>query len=135
MVPILWAPPSAKLLRFGKGSGHCFVAGFKGAILKASRFHITAGFIGSPFSWRGDFCFIIAGGLVTSNDGGLSIPDWPRSFGSFSVPELHGGVQYEWSHRAIAGSIILLTISIAGWTFFADRRRWMKWLVLLPWER
>ncbi|MGB8011497.1 MAG: COX15/CtaA family protein [Terriglobales bacterium] len=76
------------------------------------------------------FVLIIAGALVTSNDAGLSIPDWPRSFGSFSVPELHGGIQYEWSHRAIAGSIILLTISIAAWTFFADRRRWMKWLAI-----
>lgn len=73
---------------------------------------------------------IIAGALVTSNDAGLSIPDWPRSFGSFSVPELRGGVQYEWSHRAIAGSIILLTISIAVWTFLAERRRWMKWLAI-----
>ena len=44
------------------------------------------------------------------------------------MPSLHGGVQYEWSHRAIAGSIILLTISIAAWTFLAERRRWMKWL-------
>jgi heme a synthase len=76
------------------------------------------------------FVLIIAGALVTSNDAGLSIPDWPRSFGSFSVPELHGGVQYEWSHRAIAGSIILLTISIAVWTFFAERRRWLKWLAI-----
>jgi heme a synthase len=41
---------------------------------------------------------------------------------------LHGGIRYEWSHRAIAGSIILLTISVATWTWFADRRRWMKWL-------
>jgi cytochrome c oxidase assembly protein subunit 15 len=76
------------------------------------------------------FVLIIAGALVTSNDAGLSIPDWPRSFGSFSVPELHGGVQYEWSHRAIAGSIVLLTISIALWTFLAERRRWMKWLAI-----
>jgi heme a synthase len=74
------------------------------------------------------FILIIAGAMVTSNDAGLSIPDWPRSFGSFSVPPLHGGVQYEWSHRAIAGSIILLTISLSAWTFFGDRRRWMKWL-------
>jgi heme a synthase len=74
------------------------------------------------------FVLIIAGALVTSNDAGLSIPDWPRSFGSFSVPDLHGGIRYEWSHRAIAGSIILLTISIAVWTFLAERRRWMKWL-------
>ena len=74
------------------------------------------------------FVLIIAGALVTSNDAGLSIPDWPTSFGSFSVPPWHGGIQYEWSHRAIAGSIVLLTISIAGWTLLTDRRRWMKWL-------
>jgi heme a synthase len=74
------------------------------------------------------FVLIIAGALVTSNDAGLSIPDWPTSFGSFSVPPLHGGIKFEWSHRAIAGSIVLLTVSIAAWTWFGDRRRWMKWL-------
>jgi heme a synthase len=74
------------------------------------------------------FLLIIAGALVTSNDAGLSIPDWPTSFGSFRVPPLHGGIQYEWSHRAIAGSIIVLTISIALWTWLVERRRWMKWL-------
>jgi len=65
---------------------------------------------------------------VTSNDAGLSIPDWPTSFGSFRVPPLHGGIRYEWSHRAIAGSIIVLTISIAVWTWLVERRRWMRWL-------
>jgi cytochrome c oxidase assembly protein subunit 15 len=74
------------------------------------------------------FVLIVAGALVTSNDAGLSIPDWPTSFGSFSVPPLRGGIRYEWSHRAIAGSIVLLTISIAAWTWLTDRRRWMKWL-------
>ena len=73
---------------------------------------------------------LIAGALVTSNDAGLSIPDWPTSFGSFSVPHLHGGVQYEWSHRAIAFSTGLLTIGIAVWTWISDRRRWMKGLAL-----
>ncbi|MGB8009926.1 MAG: COX15/CtaA family protein [Terriglobales bacterium] len=76
------------------------------------------------------FVLIIAGALVTSNDAGLSIPDWPTSFGSFSIPPWHGGIQYEWSHRAIAGSIIILTISIAAWTLLAERRRWMKWLAI-----
>jgi cytochrome c oxidase assembly protein subunit 15 len=76
------------------------------------------------------FILIIAGALVTSNDAGLSIPDWPTSFGSFSIPALHGGIQYEWTHRAIAGSIVLLTISIAVWTLLAERRRWMKWLAV-----
>jgi len=71
-------------------------------------------------------CVLIAGALVTSNDAGLSIPDWPTSFGSFSVPPWHGGIQYEWSHRAIAFSTGLLTVTIAFWTWFSDRRRWMK---------
>ena len=76
------------------------------------------------------FCLLIAGALVTSNDAGLSIPDWPTSFGSFSVPPWHGGIQFEWSHRAIAFSIGILTIGIAVWTCISDRRRWMKGLAL-----
>ena len=74
------------------------------------------------------FLLIIAGALVTSNDAGLSIPDWPTSFHTFKMPTLTGGIRYEWSHRAIAGSIICLTVSIAIWTWIADKRRWMKWL-------
>jgi len=76
------------------------------------------------------FVLIVAGALVTSNDAGLSIPDWPTSFGSFTVPPLHGGIRFEWSHRAIAGSIIILTIAIALWTWWAERRPWMRWLAL-----
>jgi len=74
------------------------------------------------------FVLLIAGALVTSNDAGLSIPDWPTSFGSFTIPPLHGGIRYEWTHRAIAGSIVILTITIAAWTWLVERRRWMKWL-------
>ena len=74
------------------------------------------------------FVLLIAGALVTSNDAGLSIPDWPTSFGSFTVPPLHGGIRFEWTHRAIAGSIVILTVAIAMWTWLVERRRWMKWL-------
>jgi cytochrome c oxidase assembly protein subunit 15 len=76
------------------------------------------------------FCLLIAGALVTSNDAGLSIPDWPASFGSFSVPPWHGGIQYEWSHRAIAFSTGLLTIVIAVWTWISVRRRGVRGLAL-----
>ena len=50
------------------------------------------------------FVLIIAGALVTSNDAGLSVPDWPTSFGIVQRPAVAGGVRYEWSHRTIAGS-------------------------------
>lgn len=75
------------------------------------------------------FLLIIAGALVTSNDAGLSVPDWPTSFGSFyKIPRMAGGVRFEHTHRMIAEFIGLLTIVIAIWTWRVDRRRWMKYL-------
>jgi heme a synthase len=72
---------------------------------------------------------MIAGALVTSNDAGLSVPDWPTSFGYLvKMPRFVGGVRYEWSHRMVAGTLVCLTLSIAAWTLFADKRRWMRWL-------
>ena len=77
------------------------------------------------------FILIIAGALVTSNDAGLSVPDWPTSYGHvLRLPPWIGGIRYEHSHRMIAGFTIFLTASIALWTFRADRRRWMKALAL-----
>src|ERR1019366_3190025 len=75
------------------------------------------------------FVVITAGALVTSNDAGLSVPDWPTSFGYLiKVPHFVGGLRYEWSHRMLAGSLITLTLAIAFWTLIAERRRWLRWL-------
>src|SRR5207248_11573303 len=46
------------------------------------------------------FCLITAGGLVTSNDYGLAVPDWPKSYGVW-MPQMIGGVIYEHGHRMI----------------------------------
>jgi heme a synthase len=73
------------------------------------------------------FLLIIAGALVTSNDAGLSVPDWPTSFGSlYRIPPLVGGVKFEHGHRMLAELIGLLTIGVAVWTQKVDRRRWMR---------
>jgi cytochrome c oxidase assembly protein subunit 15 len=73
----------------------------------------------------------MAGALVTSNDAGLSVPDWPTSFGYLiKVPHFVGGVRYEWSHRMLAGSLITLTLAIAFWTLIVERRRWLRWLAV-----
>jgi cytochrome c oxidase assembly protein subunit 15 len=72
---------------------------------------------------------ITAGALVTSNDAGLSVPDWPTSFGYLvKVPHFVGGVRYEWSHRMLAGTLVTLTLAIALSTWLVERRRWMRWL-------
>ena len=75
------------------------------------------------------FLLIVAGALVTSNDAGLSVPDWPTSFGSlYKIPHLVGGVRFEHTHRMIAQFVGFLTIILAIWTWRADPRRWMKYL-------
>jgi heme a synthase len=77
------------------------------------------------------FVVITAGALVTSNDAGLSVPDWPTSFGYLvKIPHFVGGVRYEWSHRMVAGTLVTLTLAIAMWTLLVERRRWMRWLAV-----
>jgi cytochrome c oxidase assembly protein subunit 15 len=77
------------------------------------------------------FIVITAGALVTSNDAGLSVPDWPTSFGYLvKVPQFVGGVRYEWSHRMVAGTLVSLTLAIVIWTLLVERRRWLRWLAV-----
>ncbi|HSB74705.1 MAG TPA: COX15/CtaA family protein [Terriglobales bacterium] len=73
------------------------------------------------------FLLLIAGALVTSNDAGLSVPDWPTSFGSlYKLPGMVGGVKFEHGHRMVAELVGLLTIILAVWTWRADRRGWVR---------
>jgi cytochrome c oxidase assembly protein subunit 15 len=73
------------------------------------------------------FLLIVAGALVTSNGAGLSVPDWPTSFGSlYKIPRLVNGVQFEHTHRMIAQMAGLLTIILAIWTWRVEKRRWMR---------
>jgi cytochrome c oxidase assembly protein subunit 15 len=51
---------------------------------------------------------VAAGGLVTSNDAALAVPDWPLSWGRL-VPPLEGGIRFEFAHRVLALAVFLLT--------------------------
>lgn len=74
---------------------------------------------------------IVAGALVTSNDAGLSVPDWPTTFGSFyKMPQMVGGVKFEHGHRMVAEFVGLLTIILAVWTWRVEKRRWLRILGL-----
>lgn len=73
---------------------------------------------------------LLAGSLVTSTGSGLSVPDWPTTYGwnmfTFPPSKWVGGIFYEHGHRLIASSVGFLTIILAAWIWFADPRRWMK---------
>ena len=76
---------------------------------------------------------LTAGALVTSNDAGLSIPDWPLAYGSM-VPPLVGGIRYEYGHRVFAGIIATLTVILAIWLWRTEKRTWVRyfgWLAVL----
>jgi heme A synthase len=71
----------------------------------------------------------IAGALVTSNNAALSVPDWPKSFGTWfpSLRQLAGGAFFEHSHRVIAGGLAVFTLVLAILIWRKDERRWLRW--------
>jgi heme a synthase len=75
---------------------------------------------------------IFAGGLVTSTGSGLSVPDWPNTYGwfMFSFPVEHwvGGIFYEHTHRLIASTVGFLIVVLAVWLWRAEPRRWVRTL-------
>jgi cytochrome c oxidase assembly protein subunit 15 len=71
------------------------------------------------------FFLIFAGGLVTSTDSGLAVPDWPLSFGKL-FPKMEGGVFYEHGHRMVAAGVGLLAIGLYLWSWLAGERSAVK---------
>src|ERR1700676_2098235 len=71
----------------------------------------------------------VAGALVTSNDAALSVPDWPKSHGSFFPPleTLRGGALIEFSHRMIAGTLGILMLILAILLWKREERVWLRW--------
>jgi cytochrome c oxidase assembly protein subunit 15 len=65
------------------------------------------------------FMLIGLGGLVTSNEAGMSVPDWPTSYGynMFALPIQfwQGGVIYEHTHRLLASFLGVLVVALMRW--------------------
>jgi cytochrome c oxidase assembly protein subunit 15 len=80
----------------------------------------------------GTFLLLGAGGLVTSHEAGMSVPDWPNSYGynmfAFPISKWTGGIFYEHTHRLWASVVGLMTTLLAVWLWLKDSRQWMKWL-------
>src|SRR3954463_7376665 len=70
---------------------------------------------------------IFAGAMVTSTGSGLSVPDWPLSYGMI-MPPMVGGVFFEHGHRMVASAVGFLTLVLAIWTARAEPRKGVRWL-------
>lgn len=85
----------------------------------------------------GILLLIAAGGMVTSTGSGLSVPDWPTTYGhnmfAFPYAKWVGGIFYEHGHRLIASTIGFLTIVLAVWIQRVEPRGWLRrlgWIAL-----
>jgi cytochrome c oxidase assembly protein subunit 15 len=78
------------------------------------------------------FPLIFMGGLVTSHGAGMSVPDWPNSYGYnmfLFPPRLWiGGILYEHTHRLMGTVVGMLSIVLCAWAWRVERRRWVRWL-------
>ena len=73
------------------------------------------------------FCLLIAGGMVTSTNSGLAVPDWPLSYGTW-FPPMVGGIFYEHGHRMVAAVVGLLIFALAVWLSRREPRGWVRGL-------
>ena len=73
---------------------------------------------------------IFVGGMVKSTNSGLSVPDWPNTYGhfmfSFPLDRMVGGIFWEHSHRMLASVAGLLTFALTWLVYRYDPRRWVR---------
>src|SRR6202012_5645886 len=68
---------------------------------------------------------VVAGASVTSKQAGLSVPDWPLSYGQV-MPQMTGGGLFEHGHRMVATFGGMLTVGLAIWLSLTEKRAWMR---------
>lgn len=70
---------------------------------------------------------IFVGGLVTSHDAALAVPDWPTSFGYnmffFPWDKWVGGIRYEHPHRLLGSLLGFLVIGLTFWILARETQR------------
>ncbi|MBF88179.1 MAG: protoheme IX farnesyltransferase [Candidatus Marinimicrobia bacterium] len=91
----------------------------------------------SKFTAISTLFLIFFGGLVTSTDSGLSVPDWPNTYGefmfTFPFSKWVGGIFYEHLHRLIASFVGFLTLLLSIFIWMYDQRKWIHklgWIAL-----
>lgn len=75
---------------------------------------------------------IFLGGQVTSKQAGLSVPDWPNSYGYnmwlFPPSMWKGGIFWEHTHRLKGTVVGFLSILLAIQAWRVEKRAWARWV-------
>ena len=86
-------------------------------------------------TWVATFVLLCSGGIVTSKGVGMSVPDWPTTYGYnmffFPISSWVGGIFHEHLHRLIASGIGLMTMILTISTLAVEPRRWIKNLAVI----
>jgi cytochrome c oxidase assembly protein subunit 15 len=126
---VWWVPGSILIVALISGG---FAAVSKGQSIESTATDSTALF--SKVAVAATFLLVVAGGLVTSNEAGLAVVDWPNSFGSnmflFPLARMTGGIYYEHAHRLFGALVGLTTIALAFRLWRRDDRPWLKRLAV-----
>jgi cytochrome c oxidase assembly protein subunit 15 len=96
----------------------------------------------SPWSHRwaialacATFPLLWVGGLVTTTDAGMAVPDWPTTYGynMFLYPwttwlAAPWDLFVEHGHRLLGAMVGIMSIVLMALVWRHDKRRWMRWL-------
>lgn len=79
---------------------------------------------------------LFVGGLVTTTNSGMAVPDWPNTFGTNMFlyplgPRADPGVYLEHSHRLFGSLVGLTTLTLMVSVLLSERRRWLKILAVV----
>lgn len=95
--------------------------------------------------WLGRFAMVAAlamapllfvGGLVTSTNMGMAVPDWPNTFGGnmFFYPlgsHTDPGIYFEHSHRLFGTLTGIAAFTFMIFAFMVETRRWVQTLIVI----
>ncbi len=85
------------------------------------------------FTTLATFPLIFMGGLVTSHGAGMSVPDWPNSYGynmfTFPPSQWVGGIFYEHTHRLMGTIVGMLAIALATVAWWSEIKSCCRWLI------
>lgn len=81
------------------------------------------------------FPLVWVGGLVTTTDSGMAVPDWPSTYGyNLFLYPWKSWITGPWAlflehgHRLLGATVGMITIALVAVLLRADDRRWMRWM-------